>query len=445
MKIVFFALLFSILSGCTSLRTGQEIGISSNLKLAPTQANPATSTAGKDALIVRMQLSDVGASSAHPAKLEAVMQELGIVPAQKLPSSLVRESALVSAVEPTTQHLPDWSYPFMRKVIVSHIDSGASPFSAEMRNQLGHNEKTTTSFDRSEITDFIKTSLQYSGLFDTTATSSDRTLLAKTNLGQSTDKDSLARQRLKYYLFQYFTGNYVDHLGIATPSPKIASALGNDTIIPLLTVILDAFFDEIYSYPVLVKDETAKAASKDGSSAATLPQSAADCAAVIPVFGTKQPTYVSYRQTAYFSVNSKCQATDELALTIRKADSTGKKSTPISVGEAGTMRFAGELGNQTTQAITGFAIRELGGLHVSAVVVGGIFTIGSNDTLSKAIETVAAQISQRNIEEDLYETFLTVCNNSGQPPDCGQENTRITQLSTLFGALFDEWKKSSKQ
>jgi hypothetical protein len=158
----------------------------------PQSANPTAKSVDKNALIPRAQLSNVGVNSPHSAKLEAAMQELGIVPLQNAPSGFHPESLAVGMAKPPTQQLPDWSHPFMRKVILSHIDSGSSPFSTEMRSRLGHAGQMSTKFDRSELKNFIETSLKYSGLFDTATVSNDRTVLMQSNTEQSKDSSSIS-------------------------------------------------------------------------------------------------------------------------------------------------------------------------------------------------------------------------------------------------------------
>ncbi len=439
MRWLLAAAMLVVLGGCGALRTGQEIGTSSNLKLEPTSLSAPAVAGHAEKSYSSLNLD--AKPETHPAiRLKAIMRELKIdlVTTDTKPVAPRIENV---STESTEKRLPDWSSGFITKVIRSHLDSGSSHFSKQQRHDR---EKSATTFTTSEIKEFVTSSIKYSGLFDNPPGSTDETFISQGDSSKSAVQDSIVRQRLKYYLFQYITNNYVDHLGTAVPAPKIASTMGNDTIIPFLTVILDAFFDEIYSYPILLEsDKKAASAAKAPDPNADPGAVSANCEAIITVFGSKQPTYIAFEQLAYVKAhNNACATGDALGGIQIKAAKDGKKSSEISIGEAGTMRFAGEVGNQSTQALTGFVIREVGGFHVSAVVVGGLFTLGSNDTLSKAIETVASQISQRNIEQDLYESFKTTCDATG---NCGTENTKITKISTLFSALYEQWKNSSSK
>lgn len=56
--------------------------------------------------------------------------------------------------------------------------------------------------------------------------------------------------RLLYYPAAYLENKYVDRSGTLYPKPKFSTAIGNNTIIPLVSITLDAFYDSLYNIPV---------------------------------------------------------------------------------------------------------------------------------------------------------------------------------------------------
>ena len=220
-----------LLVGCTTLKIGTELA---NPKLL---VNEADGTA-KKRMVVPYDNYDTN--------LVIAATEIGLI-----------EPASFKSIKSTRKYkiFPDWmkQSSFAKKVVGNSLSYSVSITAKDIKSRSGRPQSfKIENYTTKELKNFAELSFKMSGLFKTPAEFNDTLINVKP---EKTTEKSLYDDRLLYYLVAYFEGKYIDRSGVAFPKPKFSSAIGNDTIVPLITISLDSFYDSIYNIPVFYEDK----------------------------------------------------------------------------------------------------------------------------------------------------------------------------------------------
>lgn len=170
---------------------------------------------------------------------------------------------------------------------------------------------------------------------------------------------------IKKYLITYYSDTkdgFIDREGAVYKRPEIKNSIGNDVITAVVQILLEGLFDGILDVPVYTDDKD-KFQTEKGV----------------------EPTVHKLKFTK-----------------AEKLVTDG--SSGIDKLELKAIRYLSGLASDQSKTLSGATIRAFGDLEIG-FVVGGHFSIGDNDTLSKILDTVFEVSSKRIVEAGAYQGF----------------------------------------
>lgn len=202
---------------------------------------------------------------------------------------------------------------------------------------------------------------------------------------------------LWYYLREYTGGNFVDHSGGKMGKPQVSGAgIGNETIVGLMTVLLEAVMDYALIVPVFFSEEVDKYTP-------------------VPVADPHREDYYVYlykkekdKMKVFFTAENRKPTLASYAEAFHKEGDYLKQIGPgskITENELKAIQFVASLSGEQSKALSGLLFRFFGDVEVS-FVVGGHFSVGDNDTLARMIEAIVETVSRRVAEKFAYEILM---------------------------------------
>jgi len=202
-------------------------------------------------------------------------------------------------------------------------------------------------------------------------------------------------KRVVEYESAYFNGNFVDRFGNKLEKPAIKATVTNDQVAQIITVLLEATADEIFTKtPVWTDKKKAaiaaikKANRKDApTDAAPSTEKAAAAGAVkfYPGNTTNIPTFLAVRSAAWdengdIDMVQELDATPACGMTKLKAEALIYLTGKASYWAAG---------------MSGFALGAIGGVNVGLPVFMGKVSIGDNQIAQEVTKAVFAFLATR--------------------------------------------------
>lgn len=219
---------------------------------------------------------------------------------------------------------------------------------------------------------------------------------------------------LAAYLKEYLSGRFVDRDGNELPKPKLGKTIGNDVIVGFETVLLEAIFDYAYLTPALYTEgemeyEPRWVGPLDAKQHVTVTptQPAGPGASYDVAIAASQKyfvqLYVEAGRPRVFNKEKKRPTFIKVLPTLVAQISTDPQS-GVTALERDAIEFVGNLNALGSQQLSGLITRLFGGIHVGFVLFGKV-SIGDNDTVAKAVETLAEVCSRRYLDAAGYDTF----------------------------------------
>jgi hypothetical protein len=173
----------------------------------------------------------------------------------------------------------------------------------------------------------------------------------------------------KKYFAAWVDGSFVDRNGRKYSEPHLKDKIPNDVIAAPLALFLEAFFDLSLNYPILVGGNENDpiyypAGNKSRPTAATLQFN-------------NRPVIPTVRIT---TDNPECG---------------------ITRLEAKAIGFASRLAASNSAMHSGLLLESFGDVEV-ALVIGGNFSVGDNETLATLVKTLFEVVSRRITEREMY-------------------------------------------
>jgi hypothetical protein len=368
--------------GCSTLKHGQHIA---SIDMSP---DAKLEFSGVQAL---SDIERTAAVSANSRLIQAAM-ELDLIDGSQLSelgidTNLVRSSAAVGEIRAHRSLFPTWlrNSDVARKIVADQIVEIPEGLVSVSQKSGKPTPAKKHDYSTKELTDFSLTLLKRSGFFG--EYSKDDNMSTLKSLNSTSDQDrSIYDHRLLYYLAAYFEGEYVDRGGQVFAKPKLSTTLGNDTIVPLVLVALDAFYDSFNDMPVFYTD----------------------AAFTKPVAGEKEPTPAQFETKILKIDPSRIKKHVINPLNVDGTPNENWDAHPhklITTNEALIIKLLTGIGGEQSKHLSGLLVKTLGDMQVGAVVVAGHLSIGDNETLVKIIEATVQQISRRGRRENVIRSI----------------------------------------
>lgn len=177
-------------------------------------------------------------------------------------------------------------------------------------------------------------------------------------------QDTDVGRRAIAYLAAYFSTGFVDRAGVTLCQQEIRRHVGNETLIPIWTVVLEAAFDELYRTPVWYVKKNGKREYL--------------------TIGHAVPTAAVYQDGGSLA--------DE-------ATENG-----ISEQEVAVIRFVATLSGELGRDFLGGSFRSYADWE-AGYGVSGHFSIGDNDTFALFVDTLCELASRRTTEAMLWKAL----------------------------------------
>jgi hypothetical protein len=190
------------------------------------------------------------------------------------------------------------------------------------------------------------------------------------------------------YFVAYYQGKFVDRYGGTLSKPTLGMTIGDDTITGAFTVLLNAMFDyatmgSVWKDPITFTWTSGKPAQ-------------------FQTANNQMPTLVAVIESTNNITDPNAQP-PTVPGTLESLAPDGK--TGMTAQKQRIIAFASGLDSDISGALADLITRTFGGIHIGVVVLGGKFSIGDNDTLSKIVQTAADIFVQRATEAPLA-TYL---------------------------------------
>ena len=254
----------------------------------------------------------------------------------------------------------------------------------------GNEDRAQVKFSKDDLVGFADASvLLASRYFDTSPddASGDRAL-----------GDVDFARTLRHYLLKYTKGEFINRSGGKVAKPQIDLTIGNDTIVGLTTVVLEAIYDFAFRTPVLVEQKV-KTVKKEAWAPIDPPANMDPGEYFRKVYVEKRTIEISY-----FTKDNKAPT----ALSANPA----LQGSIVADGEIGITRdelkaiqFVSNLSGEQSKALSGILFRTFGDVQI-AFGVGAHVSVGDNETLAKLLDTLTEVSSRRVAEAVAYEFFL---------------------------------------